>query len=209
MNMGYGHRQMMRLGVILLFMSSVTCSLLFGFNATALAAACNPATPLDASAGSASCDMTINAQVNPGVLTLTNDAAAAVPGSPFTLTGANLPGTFTFTSVVKDHRGLALGWTLSAASSGLKNGTTTLPLNLTGLDVSSSCTNGTCTSTTFTAVTPLTTTSTKFLTAGNSAHTIVVDGDYTNKIDGTFTIVAGSPSGLYSGIITITLANTF
>jgi hypothetical protein len=173
------------------------------------AAACNPGTPLDASGGSASCDMTIAAQVNPGVLTLANDAAANVPGTPFTLNGTPILATFTFNSVVRDHRGSTAGWALLAASAGLKNGTTTLPLNLTAADPASTCINGTCPATTFTPVVPLTTTAATFLTAGNAAHTIIVDGDYTNRTDGTFTIPTGSPAGSYTGIITITLSNVY
>ena len=192
----------------LLFICTLFISVLILPATPAFAAACNPATPLDASAGSASCDMSITAQVNPGVLTLTNDAAAVVLGTPFTLTGSPLLAPFTFTSLVKDHRGLALGWVLSAASAGITNGGTTLPLSLTAKDAASSCTNGTCPPTTFIPIT-LTTTPQRFLTTGNAGHTIVVDGDYTNKTDGAFTIPTGSPSGTYSGIITITLLNTF
>ncbi len=173
------------------------------------AAACNPGTPLDATGGSASCDMSITAQVNPGVLTLANDAAANVPGTPFTLNGAAIPATFTFNSIVRDHRGSTAGWALLAASAGLKNGTTTIPLNLVAADPASTCINGTCPPTTFTAVAPLTTTATTFLTAGNAAHTIIVDGDYTNRTDGTFTIPTGSPAGTYTGVITITLSNVY
>ena len=174
----------------------------------AFAAACNPGTPLDASAGSASCDMSITAQVNPGVLTLANDAAAVVNGTPFTLAGSPILATFTFTSIVRDHRGLSLGWVLSAASAGITNGSTTLPLSLTAKDAASSCINGTCPPTTFIPIT-LTTTTARFLTAGNAAHTLIVDGDYSNVTDGAFVIPTGSPSGTYSGIITITLLNAF
>ena len=187
---------------------ALVLSMLSMHSTPAYAAACNPATPLDASAGSASCDMSISAVVSAGVLTLANDAAAVVTGTPFTLTGAAIIAPFTFTSLVKDHRGSTAGWVLSAASAGLSSGTTVLPVNLTAKDPASSCTNGTCASTTFTAVT-LTTTAARFLTTGNAGHTVVVDGDYTNKTDGTFTIPAGSPAGTYSGIITITLSNTF
>ena len=191
-----------------LLASALALSMLSMHSTSAFAAVCNPATPLDASAGSASCDMTIAAQVNAGVLTLANDAAVVVTGTPFTLTGAPLVAPFVFTSVVKDHRGSTAGWVLSAASAGLVSGTTTIPVNLTAKDPTSTCANGTCASTTFTAVT-LTTTAARFLTTSNAGHTVVVDGDYTNKTDGTFTIPAGSPAGTYTGIITITLSNTF
>lgn len=192
----------------LLFVCALAIPILTMPGTPAFAAACNPATPLDASAGSASCDMSITAQVNPGVLTLTNDASAVVAGTPFTLAGFPLVAPFTFTSIVKDHRGLALGWVLSAASAGITNAGTTLPLSLTAKDAASSCTNGTCPPTTFIPIT-LTTTTARFLTTGNAGHTLVIDGDYTNKTDGAFTIPTGSPSGTYSGIITITLLNTF
>jgi hypothetical protein len=174
----------------------------------ALAAACIPATPLDASAGSANCDMSITAQVNPGVLTLANDATAVVTGTPFTLTGIPIVPNFAFTSIVKDHRGSTAGWALEAASAGITHATTTLALSLTAKDgPGTSCTNGTCTSATFTPIT-LSTTATRFLQAGNGTTT-VVDGEYTNKTDGQFTIPPGAPSGSYTGTITITLLNTF
>ncbi len=184
--------------------------LTFGGVTQAANPACNPATPQDASSGSTICDMSINAQVNPGVLTLANDAAATVPGTPFTLTGAAITANFSFTSVVKDHRGSTAGWALSAQSAGIKNGTTTLPLSLTSEDVTSSCTNGSRPATTFTALSPVPSASSSiFLTAGNASGTVVVDGDYTNKTNGQFTITAGSPAGAYAGSITITLANVF
>ncbi|MBA2677755.1 MAG: hypothetical protein H0U76_05095 [Ktedonobacteraceae bacterium] len=175
----------------------------------AFAAACNPATPLDASGDSASCDMSISALVNPGVLTLTNDAAAIVSGGPFTLAGAAIGVSFSFISLVKDHRGSTADWSLSAASAGLINESTTIPLNLTAKDAASTCTNGTCPATTFTALTSLTTTPQVLLTVGVATGGPVLDGDYSNKTNGTFIIPAGSPSGTYSGTITITLANVF
>jgi hypothetical protein len=197
-----------RWSVSLLLASALALSMLSMHSTTAFAAACNPATPLDASAGSASCDMTIAAQVNAGILTLANDAAVVVTGTPFTLTGAPIVAPFVFTSLVKDHRGSTAGWVLSASSAGVANGSTVLPINFTAKDPASTCTNGTCASTTFTAIT-LTTTPARFLTTSNAGHTVVVDGDYNNKTDGTFTIPAGSPAGSYTGIITITLSNTF
>jgi hypothetical protein len=205
---GYLKFSKIRWCVNILFASALALSLFSMHSTSAFAAACNPATPLDASASSASCDMAIAAQVSAGVLTLANDAAAVVTGTPFTLTGAPIVAPFVFTSVVKDHRGSTAGWVLSAASAGVVNGTTTIPVNFTAKDPASTCVNGTCASTTFTAIT-LTTTATRFLTTGNASYTIVVDGDYTNKTDGTFTIPAGSPAGAYTGIITITLSNTF
>ncbi len=192
----------------LLLISALTIALSTMQITPVFSAACNPATPLDASGGSASCTMAITAQVNPGVLTLANDAAAVVAGTPFTLAGTAILATFTFTSVVDDHRGLSLGWVLSAASAGIINGSTTLPLSFTALDAASSCSNGTCATATFIPIT-LTTTTARFLTTSNAGHTIVVDGNYTNKIDGAFTIPTGSPSGTYAGSITITLLNTF
>ena len=183
-------------------MFSLTSSPLF-------AAACDPATPLDASTTAASCDMSVTARVNPGVLTLANDAAVTVPGSPFTLSGADISATISFTSIVKDHRGSTSGWALSASSAGLVNGSLTIPINLTSEADTSSCTNGTCPSTTFIALSPIPTTPATFLHAGNTGHTVVVDGDYTNHTNGTFSIPAGSPSGSYTGTVTITLSNAF
>ena len=174
------------------------------------AVGCSITTPLDASAGSASCDMGIAATVNPGVLTLANDANATVPASPFTLTGSALTVNFNFASIVRDHRGSTAGWALEAASTGLHNGTTTIPLTLTADTFGgggSSCTNGTCTPTSFTSI-GLTTTPARFLQAGNGTS-IIVDGDYTNETYGYCTIPAGSPAGSYTGTITITLLSTF
>jgi hypothetical protein len=192
----------------LLVVSALALSLFFRQDTSAFAAACNPGISLDASDGSAACDMAITVQVNPGVLTLTNDAAAVVNGTPFTLAGTPLVAPFTFTSLVRDHRGVGLGWVLSAASAGISNAGTTLPLSLTARDAGSTCSGGPCPTPAFIPVT-LTTTPTRFMTAGNATHTTIIDGDYSNKIDGAFTIPTGSPSGTYSGIITITLLNSF
>jgi hypothetical protein len=192
----------------LLIFSVLALSVLVRQDTPAFAAACNPGTPLDASVSSAACDMSITAQVNPGVLTLTNDAAAVVNGTPFTLVGIPLVATFTFTSLVKDHRGVGLGWVLSAASAGISNAGTTLPLSLTAKDAGSTCVDGPCLAAVFIPVT-LTATPSRFLTTSNITHTTIIDGDYSNKIDGAFTIPTGSPSGTYSGIITITLLNSF
>ncbi len=174
-----------------------------------LAATCNPGVPLDGTSGPVSCTMAIGATIGAGEFILANDASARVSNSPFTLSGTNITAGFNFTSVVEDHRGTTSGWTLQAASSGITNGTTTFALGLTSLNGTSSCTSGTCSAVTFTSVNPLTTTAATFLTAGNTGHTIVVDGDYTNVIDGQFIIPAGSPAGNYTGIITISLLNTF
>ncbi len=204
----YSKNPFLRWWTSFLLVSTLAISLLAMQNTYAFAAACNPATPLDASAGSATCDMSITASVSPGVLTLANDAAAAVTGTPFTLAGSAIIAPFTFTSLVKDHRGSTTGWALEANSAGIINGTTTLPLSLTAKDAASTCINGTCSAVTFSAIT-LTTTATRFTQAGNAGHTIVVDGDYSNKTDGAFTIPTGSPAGTYAGTITITLLNTF
>jgi hypothetical protein len=206
----YQKPPLLRWWASLLLASTLAVSLLAIQSTYAFAAnaPCTPSSPLNTSAGSAACDMAISAIVNSGVLTLTNDATAVVAGTPFTLLGSPIFATFTFTSVAKDHRGLALGWVLSAASAGIVNGTTTLPLSLTAKDAASSCINGTCLPTTFTPIT-LTTTPARFLTAGDASHTLAIDGDYSNKTDGAFTIPPGSPSGTYSGIISITLLNTF
>lgn len=177
------------------------------YSSATFAAACIPGTPFVANEGSASCDMSVTTQINPGALTLTNDAAATVPGTPYTITKTDIIANFNFTSSVKDHRGNTVGWSLQASSTGITHGTTTLPLKLTAKDAGTSCTNGTCAPTTFTPMT-LTGTAAKFLQAGNNT-TIVVDGDYTNKTDGQFTIPAGAPAGAYTGTITIILSNTF
>jgi hypothetical protein len=175
----------------------------------ARATSCNPGIALDASGGSASCDMGVLAQINAGVLTLANDTDATVPGSPFTLSGAPVLATFTFSNFVRDHRGSTDGWSIEASSSGLVGPLATLALNLTSLDPSSSCIGGTCPPAIFTPITPLTTTPAKFLAAGNALHTIVVDGDYTSKINGTFTIPSGAASGVYTAVVSITLLNSF
>lgn len=175
----------------------------------ARAVTCNPGLALDASGGSASCDMNMLAQVNAGVLTLANDTDATVPGSPFTLSGTPVLATFSFSNFVRDHRGSTDGWAVEAASNGLVGPLATLPLNLVSLDPSSSCVSGTCPPATFTPVTPLTTVPARFLAAGNALHNVVVDGDYTSKVNGSFTIPAGAASGVYTGVVTLTLLNSF
>jgi hypothetical protein len=154
--------------------------------------------------------MSISAQINPGSFTLANDAAASVPGSPFTLTGAAINASFSFTNYVRDHRGSSNGWSVFASTAGLTgpSGTTISPSFISLDTTASSCTNGTCPTVSFTPIT-LSGTPQKFLGAGNAAHTLVVDGDYTNKVNGQFVIPAGTGAGTYSGTITITLTNTF
>ncbi len=191
----------------LLSVGALAVTLLATQSTHAFAAACARNTPLSAGAGSATCGMSITiVVVNRGKLISTNTAVA--PGIPITSPGSSIVSPFTFTTVTKDHRGLALGWVLSAASAGIVNGMTTLPLSLTGKDIASSCTNGTCPPTTFTPII-LTTTTARFLTVGDTSHTLATDGDYSNKTDGTFTVPADSPLGIYTGIISITLLNTF
>ena|SRR5450631_934209 len=197
-----------------ILVSALVLSALVLHSTPTFATLCTGST-LDASGGSATCDMTVNATVSPGVLTLANDAAAVVTGTPFTLTGAAQTPSITFTSVVKDHRGLKTGWALEANSVGLTlSGATTLVLKLTGEAATSSCTNGTCPALTLPAntagvfTTPITLTATpaKFVQAGTS---VVDDGDYTNNTVGSITIPQGASSGAYSGTITITLLNAF
>lgn len=192
-----------------LFASVFALSSLVWSSSPTFAAACNPSLALDASGGPVSCDMLIGAQINGGLLELENDSAARVAGSPFTLAGASITAVFSFTSVVDDHRGNTNGWRLLASSAGISNGTTILPLSLMSLDTSSACVVGTCSPPNFTPITPLTTTPTSFLSTGNATHTIIVDGDYSNKINGQFMIPPGAPSGSYTGIITIALSNTY
>jgi hypothetical protein len=145
--------------------------------------------------------------VNPGILTLVNDASVTMTGPPLTLSGSPITVTFRFTSSVGDHRGSGAGWKLQASSSGFSNGSTNVTVSLTAKDTVSTCTNGTCPATTFTPII-LTTAPTTFLMAGSTSGTGVVDGDYTNTIDGQITAPAGVPAGTYLGTIRITLVNT-
>jgi hypothetical protein len=80
-------------------------------------------------------------------------------------------------------------------------------MSLTANDPASTCTNGTCPATTFTPIS-LTTVPSTFLQAGSTSGTVVVDGDYSNIIDGYITVPAGTPAGMYLGTIRITLVNT-
>jgi hypothetical protein len=177
------------------------------YSSTTFAAACVLGTSLNASAGSAGCDMLVTAQINPGALTLSDDAFATVSGSPYTIKKTAIIATFNFTSIVDDHRGSTAGWALKAASTGIAHASIVLPLSLTAKGFGTNCQNGTCTPTTFTPIT-LSGTATKFLQAGNGT-TVVVDGDYTNKTDGQFTIPTGVPVGSYTGTITISLVSSF
>lgn len=197
-----------RLWATCLLVGIVAISSFVASSSQVFAATCNPSLPLDASGGSASCDMTIAAQVNSGVFTLAADSSATVTGSPFTLSGTDIVAAFRFSGTVRDHRGNTNGARLMAASAGISNGTVIFPLNITSV-ASLSCTNGTCPPVSFTLITPLTTTPQAFFSGGNTAHTLIVDGDYTATINGQFTIPTGSPSGVYTGIMTATLMNTF
>jgi hypothetical protein len=172
----------------------------------AFAAACNPGSPIDASGGSASCDMNVSVEIGTGNLTLANDTSAAVPGSPFTPSGVSTSATFNFNSLVKDHRGSTAGWSLQAASVGIPyDAGSHMLLSLTSATFS--CGVGqVCPAPTFTPIT-LSSTSTTFLAAGNG--TTVIDGDYTNTINGTFTIPPGIAIGSYTGTVTMTLLNVF
>jgi hypothetical protein len=145
--------------------------------------------------------------VNPGVLTLVNDTSATMTGPPLTLSDSLATVAFHFTSSVSDHRGSGAGWELQASSSGLSNGSTNVAISLTANDPTSTCTNGTCSATTFTPIS-LTTVPSTFLQAGSTSGTVVVDGDYSNIIDGYITVPAGTPAGIYLGTIRITLVNT-
>jgi hypothetical protein len=170
---------------------------------------CDPNAPIDASNGAgASCDMSMTTDLNNGSLTLANDSSVTVTGNPFTRTGAPITAPFSFTSIVKDHRGTTAGWRLQAnlSAGGLTDGTTHIDLNLTNTDVS--CINGSCA---HNAPTPITLLGglgpQTFMSAGDGTTTI--EGDYTNNSSGTFTFPASATAGHYTGTITITLLNTF
>ena len=170
-------------------------------------------TPIDASASTAaapvSCSMSIAATLNSGGLTLANDSAATVTGSPPVLGGAPIIVPFSFTTIVRDHRGSTNGWLLEASSAGITNNTTTYPLTFTSAGSGSSCMNGTCSPTTFTAIDPLTTTPQIFEQVGSTNHTTVIEGDYTLVTNGNCTFPADAPVGTYTGVITISLLNSF
>jgi hypothetical protein len=202
-----------------LALASLLAVSVFGFTSIpAFAGTCDLTTPLDATtsliAAPVNCTMTVGFSLGAGALTLRNSPTAAVTGGPFTPSGADLSGAFSFTSLVSDHRGSAAGWMLSASSPGLSNGTTTIPLALTAEDTAagkSSCT-GACVATIMTPIImgpgPGGSTGVQtFLTSGNG--TTIIDGDYTNVTDGTFLIPAGSSSGDYSATVTIALTNAF
>jgi hypothetical protein len=174
----------------------------------AIAAQCNPSLPVDATGGSASCDVSVAAQISSGPFTLAADSSASVPGSPFTLTGIDIVANFHFQGYIKDHRGSSNGGRLLGSSAGISNGSATFPLSIisaSGL----TCTNGTCPNPGFFPATPLTTTPATIFTTGDATHSVVVDGDYTAQINGQFTIPRGSSNGIYSGVITATLLNSF
>ncbi|HTK10247.1 MAG TPA: hypothetical protein VL485_23965 [Ktedonobacteraceae bacterium] len=203
----YLKTQIARWWVVSLIAGITAISSLAFSSAPVWATACNIGIAFDASGGSASCDMSILAQVSSGAYTFSNDSSATIPDSPFTLVGTPILADFHFTSIVRDHLGNASGGQILASSSGLHNGAVTLPLSLTSL-ISRSCTNGACPLVvSFTSLSPVTTTPTPFITIGN--HSAILDGDYTFETGGQFTIPAGSPSGIYSGVVTLTLTNGF
>ncbi len=184
----YQQTPLLRWCASLLLVSALAISLLAIQNTHAFAAACDPAAPLDAAASTAgapvNCDMSITAAVTSGGLTLANDAAATVSNlGTFALAGADIHPTFTFTSLVKDHRGSTSGWNLEANSAGLTIGGlgagTNLGLTLTGKDAASAChqsgtTGALCTTASAfaAAAVPLTTTAASFMTAGDGTAVI-------------------------------------
>jgi hypothetical protein len=199
---------LLRLWGLLLLSSMLIIPLVAFPSSHALAAQCNPAIPVDATGGSASCDVSVAAQISSGPFTLAADSSASVPGSPFTLSGTDVVADFHFNGYIKDHRGSASGARLLSSSAGISNGSATFPLSL--LSVSGlTCTNGTCPAGAFFPLTPLTTTPQTVFTLGDATHTIVVEGDYTAQINGQFTIPRGASNGVYSGVVTSTLLNSF
>ncbi|HTK10249.1 MAG TPA: hypothetical protein VL485_23975 [Ktedonobacteraceae bacterium] len=200
--------QMIKWWAVFMVAGAVAVSSLVVSSGPVFAAACNIGIALDASGGSASCDMSIQAQVSSGVFTFSADSSATVPASPFTLSGSPILADFHFHSIVRDHRGNTNGGRMLASSGGIVNGSTTLPLNITSLS-DLTCSNGTCPPATFVPLTPVTTTPQAFVLAGDATHTVIFDGDYSAQVNGNFTIPQGSPSGVYSGIITLTLVNVY
>lgn len=171
----------------------------------------NPPIPIDASTGvGASCNMSIDAQLNPGSITLTTDPTITVTGNPFTLTGEPITAPISFTSLVSDHRGTTDGWQLQASLSagGITDGTTHIDLNLTNVSVS--CVNGSCVSNAPNV--PLTLIGglggQTYLSAGDHGTTTVT-GDYTIHTSGNFVFPATASPGHYHGTFTTTLLNTF
>ncbi len=188
----------------------------FGLQSTASFAsnpACNGAgTTFDATAGSASCDMTTSITVNSGTLTLANDASTTA--GAVTLNGTTQNSNFTFANYVNDDRVSTAGWELeaSSANSGIQatvGGTTyTLPVALDSF--TSTCTAGTCVApalVTAGGTGNLNATSTDFIQAGDNTGTTLVTGHYVNTITGHVQVTPSDPAATYTGTITLTLVN--
>lgn len=208
---------LLKLGASLLVVGSMAATFI-GQPAFAANPSCEIGTAFDATAGSASCDMTLTSFLPSGDLDFENDAAATMPvgGSGV---GSN---NYSFHTNVSDDRGTAAGWHLDAApviaagrsglQSPLNTAATDIPLSLTStggptfaLHSGDFC-SGLLTNTTGGSLV-LTTAPKTFVTfAPTNASTSRCLANLTTN--GEYTIAPSAPSGTYTGTITITLVNT-
>lgn len=181
---------------------------IYGTNTFAANPACGPSftVPTAPIPSSASCDTTITTDLI-GQLSFTS--AASVSTQPnVTVNVGGSTANYGFGSTILDLRNTQDGWQLQASSAGLLNGSSVVPLRITGATSTCTASSGgnTCVSTTATPIT-LTTTPTTFLATGNPTHPI--SGTFNISTTGSYTFPSDAPTGTYSGIITISLVNTF
>lgn len=159
-------------------------------------------------ATSATCDMGISTTLGEGVLEFHNDASATVGAVTAGVASTN---DYSFATQVTDLRNTGAGWSLQAASAGLINGTTTIPLLIGTTGSTASCTPsdglGTCVTPAFATAFSLTSTATTFVSATSTTAVPVLSGTFPITTHGTFHLTGSEPSGAYAGTITLTLNN--
>jgi hypothetical protein len=203
-------KSLLKLGVTLMLSGVMIVGTLALRSPAVFAAACAPGTEetITSPAISASCDTSISANLGQGLLEFHSDTAATV-GS--VTAGAASTTDYHFASLVTDLRNVGTGWSLQAASAGLANGSTSVPLVIGTTGDAASCTpsdgQATCVTPAFATAFQLSTTATTFVSATSITGTPIISGTFPITTHGTFSFTGGEPSGAYSGTITLTLQN--
>jgi hypothetical protein len=181
------------------------------------AAPCDPANTIDGNttSGTPNCDVAITAgSLGVSGLSFTSDGTTV--GGAIT-TGTN---TFTFGAIVTDVRETQEGWQLQALSAGLStpgHATIFIPLTVGTTGSTATCdaatptpvvTGSTCPAPAVTSTLLNGTTPTTFVTE-TADGTNPLSGTATIGVTGTYTIPVGTYPGAYSGVVTLSLLNTF
>ena len=167
---------------------------------SAFAADCS--TPIDATAGSASCTITVNALNSSGALTFSGPSTiTAGPPDP-----ATHISDYSFPSTLIDNRSSNAGWSLLASmtGTGLTNGTDSIfPTIDSTTFTPTTIGSGNCSTTSSSAIT-LSATDQAFLTdAGGGLN---INCSYANDTHGSINFT-GLSTGSYTGTLNITLQN--